>query len=126
MKCVVRSNNIKLSKKVRSSIIEQVTKTFARLQDKVKYVVVSFQDVNGNKGGIDKQCKIKVVGYDPVDVQVLDTKENIHSALYAGLSKAQFSFTSRAKKLAGKLRKRKTASKYRSLPLMAEPEPQVS
>lgn len=127
MKCFIRSNNVKLSKKVRSSMIEQITKTFSRLQDKIQYVVVSFQDVNGNKGGIDKQCLIKVVGHDSVDVQVLNTKENVHSALYESLAKAQFTFVSKAKKLAGKLKRRNAASKYRNLPLIAEPlmpEPQ--
>ncbi|NVK23550.1 MAG: hypothetical protein HWE10_01355 [Gammaproteobacteria bacterium] len=122
MKCFIRSNNVKLSKKVRSAMVEQISKTFDRLQDKIQYVVVSFQDVNGNKGGIDKQCSIKVVGYDPVDVQVHNTKENIHSALYEGLSKAQFTFTSKAKKLASKLRKRQSVAKYQNVPLTPEPQ----
>lgn len=119
MKCVIRSNNVVVPQALRRRITAKIEQTFTRLNDKVKFVVVSFQDVNGSRGGVDKQCKIKVIGHDQVDVYVAKVHESTHGAFSSALIKAHQTFTNRIKRLIGRVKRRSAMRAYQDIELLA-------
>ncbi len=120
MKCFIRSNNIELSSAFRSQVVRKIESSFSRVQDKVRFVVVSFQDINGLRGGKDKQCKVKVIGEGGVDVHVIDAHDTPQAAFTKTLSRAQHSFLNRVKKMAFKLRRNKLVNQPKTMDLLAE------
>lgn len=105
MKCFIRANNIELPVSLRRFIVNRIEKTFSRVNDKVRFVVVSFQDINGFRGGNDKRCKVKVIGENSIQVHVFDTHSCEKTAFSKALKRAQQSFQERIQKLAHRLRR---------------------
>lgn len=120
MKCFIRSNNIELSAAFRSQVVRKIESTFSRVQDKVRFVVVSFQDINGLRGGKDKQCKVKIIGEDKIDVHVIDAHETPQAAFSKALGRAQQSFVNRIKKVAFKFKAKKFRTKPKQLELLTQ------
>lgn len=105
MKCLIHSNNIDVSPTFRTQIIDKINKTFARVEDKVRTVVVSFQDINGQRGGVDKQCKIIVVADGATDVYVVEAQPSAIAAFNQGIDRAHRALINRLKKLIVQFRK---------------------
>ena len=91
---------------LRKYIMHKIQSSFARVNDKIKFVVVSFQDINGVFGGNDKQCKVEVIGDNSVQVYVIDAHSSPKVAFTKALGRVQFSFIDNVKKLANKACKR--------------------
>ena len=120
MKCFIRANNIELSSSFRAQITKKILTTFARVEDKVRFVVVSFQDINGLRGGNDKQCKVKVIGEDCVDVHIIDVHGTPQAAFSKALRRAQLTFINRLKRITHRIRGKKQTRLESHLQLLCE------
>lgn len=120
MKCFIRANNLDLPSSFREQIIKKISDSFSRVEDKVRFVVVSFQDINGLRGGKDKQCKVKVIGEDCVDVHVIDVHDTPQAAFTKALKRAQSSFINRLKRITNRVRNKRQSRLESHLSLLAE------
>lgn len=120
MKCLIHSNNIDVSTQFRSQIKDKINRTFERVREKVHTVVVSFQDINGQRGGVDKQCKIMVVGDGYADVYVVESQPTAAAAFNHGIARAHRTLINRIKKLVVQFRKSRTSSDIARLDLLAD------
>ena len=76
--------NIPLSDSIRSHIEDRLAHVMKRFGSKLTSVSVRFGDCNGDKGGVDKQCRIEaVVGHAGSVVT-----EETHADLYAAIDVA--------------------------------------
>ncbi|WP_448554818.1 hypothetical protein [Thalassotalea montiporae] len=121
MKCFIHANNIELTKGFRAQIANRVQSAFARVDDKIKFVVVSFQDINGLRGGKDKQCKLKVVGEGISNVQIIDAQTTAQAAFSLALSRSKRTFTDRIKRPLRQFRKMRSTMRESFEELSVEP-----
>jgi len=71
------SSRIAISESTQDYVKRRLAFALGRFDDVVQGVVVSLQDINGPRGGIDKLCRIRVklVGQRvPIIAEVLDTE----------------------------------------------------
>ena len=61
---------------------------FAKFSDHVKSVEISVEDINGPKGGIDKQCRVLVKMRRLNDVSVTVNESAISSAIPGAIDRA--------------------------------------
>jgi putative sigma-54 modulation protein len=120
MKCYIRSNNVKLDTEQRRKVVARIETVLARVSDKIKYVVISFRDINGTRGGEDKQCHVKIVGNSDQTVNVKEARRMEFIALEVALEKAQYSFVNQMKRLIKKMRQQRSMQRYRDMQLQAD------
>jgi ribosomal subunit interface protein len=60
MKLTLSSKNMKLSEALREHIEHRLYFALSRFSPKIARVSVRVEDINGPRGGVDKQCKIVV------------------------------------------------------------------
>lgn len=92
MKCLVRTNNLSLPAKIRKQMVERIEKSFARMSSKIRFVVVSFQDIKGFRGNKDKRCSLKVVADGVEQVEVFDADSSHQGAFNLALKQAKKRF----------------------------------
>lgn len=88
MQVQVNSNNsIQLSERLQRWVSDEVTQTFDRYTSKLTRVEVYFNDLNAEKGGVDKECTVET---RPSGLPLLAAKhkaETIELALRGALDK---------------------------------------
>jgi hypothetical protein len=57
----ITTRHMALSKADRELVLSRIRFIWARLAHRVRSAVVSFDDLNGPRGGLDVQCRIKLV-----------------------------------------------------------------
>lgn len=62
MKLALRIRHVDLSPQTREKIIERVSLALARISPWLRRVDISVSDINGPKGGADKQCRLRIRG----------------------------------------------------------------
>ena len=93
------------------SIIEQLTKTLARVSNRITSVNVTLTDENGPRGGIDKQCRVSIVMPRLGQLSASATHENPSAAVAQAADRVRrvvLTKLKRPKSLQG--RKRRTSS----------------
>jgi len=95
MELVVKARNLVESSKLRHYVQKRLSFAFDRHENYILRVEVRLEDINGPKGGKDKQCKIQIIlnGFGNVNVAHLDS--DIHSAIDKAATKAFRSIASR-------------------------------
>ncbi|MGH1428081.1 MAG: HPF/RaiA family ribosome-associated protein [Arenicella sp.] len=84
MKTLIHSNDITLSNTLHQFIQQQATRSMSICSERVERVIVRLKDINGPKGGNDKECCIEVkLANSP---SVIVTKRS--STIYASVRKA--------------------------------------
>lgn len=97
MKCLIRANNVELSKKAREQYSRRVEKAFSRVSERIQFVVVSFQAIKV-RGGNDKRCVVTIVGENVKEVKVYDIHHSPQAAFGLALSRSKRAFIVQIKK----------------------------
>ena len=84
MQIIIRSNDFALTDSLRHFLNSQIRKSMASCARSVELMTVRLKDINGPKGGVDKECivEVKVANRPPVVVR----KRN--SDAYQGIRQA--------------------------------------
>ncbi len=60
MQTIIQSNDFALTRALDAFIKNQTNKSMSACSDQVEHVTVRLKDINGAKGGNDKQCSVEV------------------------------------------------------------------
>ena len=107
MNIEIQSRNVKLTSELRQLLNKRVEFAFSRFKDRIQKVKIQLSDINGPKGGIDKECQFHLTLPDQPDVVVKGTSDKLESAISRTATRS-------AKTLARKLKRKPsfTALKY--------------
>jgi|MudIll2142460700_1097286.scaffolds.fasta_scaffold07786_2 hypothetical protein len=70
MKLSIRTRHLSLSPETQTELRQRVVVAFARISPWVRAVDITVADINGPKGGADKQCRLRVRGRSIPDIVV--------------------------------------------------------
>ena len=98
MNITIQSKNINLSTDEKSLINKSIMANFSRVQEKIKSISVHLTDINGPKGGQDKQCTIIVNSTSTSPVVVKEKQSNAGQAARFALSRASKAFSAKVKR----------------------------
>lgn len=87
MRLTIKSPNMVIDSKLKSHIERRVLFVFSRSKQIIQSITVTLTDINGPKGGEDKQCKVKVQAQGLPTLLVLDEQANLMAALNSALSR---------------------------------------
>ena len=83
------SHNIQLSRELDEFIASTLRGSLERLADDIVSVDVFLQDLNGPKGGIDKQAVIRIHLRQRREIAVETVRENLGAAIRVGAKRAK-------------------------------------
>ena len=98
MQINVTSTNLVVSKKVKEELTSRIKSVFGRTQDRITKASVTLSDVNGPKGGRDKECKVKLTLPGHPTILVMARKDNMFKAIATALSTANITLKKKLKK----------------------------
>ena len=98
MNIQIEAKNIILTDAEKVSINQSVMANFSRLQTKIKSIRVYLADINGPKGGEDKQCTIIVSSNASAPVIIKEKQINTAHAARLALSRASKAFAAKSKR----------------------------
>jgi len=106
----IQSRNVKLTRGLRKLLNRRVEFAFNRFKDRIQKVKIQLSDINGQKGGLDKECQFHLTLPDQPDVIVKGTSDKLESAISTTATRS-------AKTLARKLKRKPsfTALKYNTV-----------
>ena len=88
MKVEVRFRAIEASAALREQVVRRVHSQLSRFDCLVRSVVVRIWDINGPKGGADKQCRLTIRGPGLGSFNVQDLSADPYSAADLALARA--------------------------------------
>lgn len=76
MRTDIRGYHLTISDALRTHIERRLHFALSRFGSRILHVAVRLEDINGSRGGVDKQCRIVVAlaGAGHVEVEVLDSE----------------------------------------------------
>ncbi|WP_188152129.1 hypothetical protein [Teredinibacter waterburyi] len=89
MNVLINSPDIKLSEAARENIRCNVLFTFSRFQNRIDDVELHIKDINGPKGGEDKQCVLNLKGRGKEPIVISGKGENVTYVVDKCLSRAK-------------------------------------
>lgn len=98
MQVNVTSTNLTVSKQMKADLVRKLKTVFGRAHERIAKASITLSDVNGPKGGNDKECKIKLTlpGLSPI--LVMARKDNLFKAAATALSTANLTLKRKLKK----------------------------
>jgi ribosome-associated translation inhibitor RaiA len=99
------SSNSQLSDPLREYIDRRLGLALDRFSHRIERIQVRLEDVNGPRGGLDKHCRIFVLGRPSWRIQVEGTGESFYDAIDAAVARARRSIGSLLMRLAERKRK---------------------
>ncbi|HET7753787.1 MAG TPA: HPF/RaiA family ribosome-associated protein [Anaeromyxobacteraceae bacterium] len=106
----IRATGVELSPDERTTIREKLGRKLGKFAASIERVSVRVQDVNGPRGGVDHECRIKVVLSDLSSVVVAEQDASVGAAIARAVAAAE-----RATRRAVQ-RRRSTKTRSRSAP----------
>ena len=88
MKVLVNDKQNLLSETAITKAKSRAAASFAKFSDHVKAVDITVEDVNGPRGGVDKECRILVKLRKLNDVSVTVNQESISKAIPGAIDRA--------------------------------------
>lgn len=98
MELAIKTSNVEMSNDITSQIKEKVQRVFSRVSDNIMAVKLTVKDVNGPKGGNDKQCTVVVHCHGMPSVVASNNQQTIVAAVNLALAKAHASLVKRVKR----------------------------
>lgn len=89
MELTITDLNVGLSNENVSRIRQKTRRMFAKICDNVKGINVTVDDINGPKGGKDKNCRIVIRTIGMPDIVIKENQASVMSAVNASLSRAR-------------------------------------
>lgn len=78
-----------LGNKGRTNVIGKVESLFSKHVDRVKSVLLTADDLNGPRGGVDKQCRVLISLAGVGDVSVAAKHESLSQAMGNAIRRAE-------------------------------------
>lgn len=90
MQLRIHANSVRLSSSLRERIAGQVAAVLAPFDPWIQSVEVSLADINGQRGGVDKECRIELRTARRAPLQVTDKASGIMAAVGLAARRAGF------------------------------------
>jgi putative sigma-54 modulation protein len=81
MRLVIRCKNVKVTEAIREKVRLRVGTALRRFDQRIRDVAASLVDVNGPKGGVDKQCCLVVRLHHKGKIMVKETGSSEFAAI---------------------------------------------
>lgn len=84
-------------------IRRKIAAGLGRFHNKVSGVIVRIKDLNGERGGVDKQCSIHahLPGFGSIDVE--ERQDNYYAAVYGAITKLKTAVSRRVDRRLGRV-----------------------
>lgn len=81
MRVEVHGKNFEVSDALRTHVTRRLEFALSRFVGRIKHVRVRLEDINGPRGGVDKQCRVEVSGVRNLTAIVEQTDHDLYSAI---------------------------------------------
>ena len=98
MELTITDLNVGLSNENLSRIRQKTRRMFGKICDSVKAINVTIDDINGPKGGKDKNCRIIIHTKGIPDIVITDNQTSVMSAVNISLSRARMALLRKVKR----------------------------
>jgi ribosomal subunit interface protein len=88
MRIEIQARNVSLSSRLRRQTEGRIRAALTRFDERITRVSLWLSDVNGPKGGTDKNCQVQVVMTGKPDVFIEETRDTIFAAINRALERA--------------------------------------
>lgn len=88
MEVEIQARKLPLSRKLRRYAEQRVRSALTRFDERITKVSLWLSDVNGPKGGTDKNCQVQISIAGKPDVIVEETRANLYVAVNRALERA--------------------------------------
>ena len=95
MQLHIHQKGLKIGRTLRDQITEQVETAFRRLSKRIRAITVYLTDINGSRGGIDKECQIAVQLHRGGTVRVGQTDADLVAAVNVATDRVNHAVTRR-------------------------------
>ena len=112
MQVNVTSTNLAVSKQFKNELVKKLKTVFGRTHERIVKANITLSDVNGSKGGNDKECKIKLTLPGSPSILVMARKDTLFKAAATALSTANLTLKRKLKKQQALQRQNLYASLY--------------
>jgi putative sigma-54 modulation protein len=88
MRIEIQARKVSLPSRLRRQIEHRIRAALTRFDERIMRVSLWLSDVNGPKGGSDKNCQVQIVMPGKPDVVIDETRDNLYSAINRALERA--------------------------------------
>jgi len=88
MQIDIQARHLSLTGSLRRYVERRLKFAMKRCDEHIQRLVIRLSDINGPRGGSDKQCHIQVVMAGMPDVVIEDTRTDIYAAIHRALDRA--------------------------------------
>jgi ribosomal subunit interface protein len=88
MRIEIQARKIPLSSRIRRHSERRLRAALTRFDERIMRVSMWLSDVNGLKGGSDKNCQLQIVMPGKPDVVVEETRDNLYAAINRAIERA--------------------------------------
>lgn len=106
MKLLLKARNIKLDPTTKAYLKHRASFAFARSRDLIRTLTITIADVNGPKGGSDKQCKVLIRTNNLSDIVITETQSNLKESIDRALTRSSQNFLQHLKRKKNLLKSR--------------------
>lgn len=116
----VNFGNLKPAKVVQDDVTELITASFERFRSYIRCVSVTVTDINGPRGGVDKQCRCVLQLKRMAPIVIEDRDESFFSLLTRVSNRAAHTLSQRIDRKQTSYRSRKRISREDNEPAVNE------
>lgn len=98
MELTITDLNVGLSNENLTRIRQKTRRMFSKICDNVMAINVTIDDINGPKGGKDKNCRVIIHTKGMPDVVITDNQKSVMSAVNISLSRARMTLLRKVKR----------------------------
>lgn len=88
MKVDIRSRQVELTKGLKAHIQRKLQFALCRMEPHITALSICLSDVNGPKGGLDKQCRLQICMANMGDIVIKDTQTDLYCAIDRAMQRA--------------------------------------
>lgn len=103
MKIIFNNRNLNDIAEIRTYIGHKVAFCFSRHQNNIKTISITLADINGPKGGKNKQCKVRLHSDHLAEIIITEERENLLHAIDNSLIRANRTLVRQLKRRQGQL-----------------------
>lgn len=93
----IKTQNVKLTSRYINQIEKRFQTAFQKTRDRVQGLTITLSDINGPKGGVDKQCKILVDIERQEPVVVVERQSSLGGAISGAMHRSKHSVLKKLK-----------------------------